>query len=154
MRRIIPLLCLLVLFSLPAHAVKPDERLADPALEARARVLSAELRCMVCQNENIDDSDADLARDIRLLVRDRLVKGDSDAAVLDFLVARYGQFVLLKPRFEMETMLLWGTPVLVLFLGGLVAVLGWRRQRANTGPAPLDPGEEERLNQLLGGDEG
>ena len=97
-----------------ACAVQPDEMLADPALEARARALSAELRCMVCQNQSIDDSDADLARDLRVLVRERLIAGDSDAEVIDFVVARYGEFVLLKPRFNLRNALLWGTPVLLL----------------------------------------
>ena len=93
-----------------AFAVQPDEVLTDPALEARARVLSKELRCMVCQNQSIDDSDAPLARDLRILVRERLTAGDSDGQVLDFLVARYGEFVLLKPRLELHTLLLWGAP--------------------------------------------
>src|SRR6266700_3215068 len=99
-----------------AYAVQPDEVLKDPALEARARDLSRELRCMVCQNQSIDDSEAPLARDLRLLVRERLAKGDSDRQVLDFLVARYGEFVLLKPRLECQTLLLWGLPPAVLLI--------------------------------------
>ncbi len=116
--------------------MEPDEILNDPALEARARNLSSELRCMVCQNQSIDDSEAPLARDLRLLVRERLTKGDSDSQVLDFLVARYGEFVLLKPPFELHTLLLWGAPPVAL-LAGLVAlfVMARRRQAANL-PAP------------------
>ena len=118
-------------------AVQPDEILPDPALEARARTLSRELRCMVCQNQSIDDSDAPLARDLRLLVRERLKAGDSDAQVLDFLIARYGQFVLLKPRFGWDTALLWLAPAGVLLVGGLRS--SWRccrRRRASPGRAP------------------
>ena len=100
-----------------ARAVTPDEMLKDPALEARARHLSQELRCMVCQNQDIDDSAAPLAHDLRVLVRDRLKAGDSDSQVLDYLVARYGEFVLLKPRFELHTLLLWGMPPLALIAG-------------------------------------
>src|SRR6187401_2626115 len=101
------LMCLAVAASAPALAVQPDEVLSDPALEARARVLSQELRCLVCQNQSIDDSDAPLARDLRILLRERLQAGDSDRQVIDFLVARYGEFVLLKPRFSWHTALLW-----------------------------------------------
>ena len=116
-----------------SFAVQPDEILPDPALESRARTLSSELRCMVCQNQSIDDSDAPLARDLRLLVRERLKAGDSDTQVLDFLTARYGQFVLLKPRFGWDTALLWLAPAGVLLAGawGLVALL--RRRRASPG---------------------
>ena len=102
----------------PAFAVQPGEVLADPALEARARALSAELRCMVCQNQSIDDSDAELAHDLRVLVRERLTAGDSDAEVIDYVVSRYGEFVLLKPRFSLRNALLWGAPVLLLLAGG------------------------------------
>src|ERR1700761_76590 len=102
----------------PAFAVQPDEILPDPALEARARDLSRELRCMVCQNQSIDDSDAPLARDLRILVRDRLKAGDSDQQVLDFLTTRYGQFVLLRPHFGWDTALLWLAPATVLLVGG------------------------------------
>src|SRR5216684_8993848 len=104
-------------FATAAVAVQPDEMLAEPKLEARVRALSRELRCMVCQNQSIDDSEAPLARDLRLLVRERLTKGDSDRQVLDFLVARYGEFVLLKPRLEWQTLLLWGLPPAVLLIG-------------------------------------
>ena len=109
--------------------MQPDEILPDTALETRARTLSRELRCMVCQNQSIDDSDAPLARDLRLLVRERLKAGDSDAQVLDFLTARYGQFVLLKPRFGWDTALLWGAPAGVLLVGGLAIVMALRRRR-------------------------
>jgi cytochrome c-type biogenesis protein CcmH len=112
-----------------AQAVKPDEMLADPALEARARALSEGLRCMVCQNQSIDESDADLARDLRLLVRERLKAGDTDQQVVDYIVSRYGEFVLLKPRFEFRTVLLWGAPVLLLLAGGLFVFRASRATR-------------------------
>jgi cytochrome c-type biogenesis protein CcmH len=104
----------------PAYAVRPDEMLADPTLEGRARAISAELRCMVCQNQSIDDSDAPLARDLRILVRERLKEGDSDSAIRAFLTARYGDFILLKPPLKFETVLLWLGPGLVLLIGVLV----------------------------------
>src|SRR5260370_5076170 len=123
----------------PAWAVQRDEVLSDPALEARARVLSKELRCMVCQNQSIDDSAAPLARDLRLLVRERLTGGDSDQQVLDFLVARYGEFVLLKPRFAWHTAVLWlGPPALLLGGALLLLVFGRRRSRAGLSPAARD----------------
>ena len=122
-----------------AFAVQPDEQLADPALEARAREISAGLRCLVCQNQSIDDSDAPLARDLRILVRERLTAGDSDAAVRDYLVARYGDFILLKPPFEAGTLLLWLTPVLALGVGAFVALRRFRRAR----PAAESLSEEE-----------
>src|SRR5438105_4012432 len=109
-----------LLASAPSYAVQPDEVLSNPQLEARARALSRELRCMVCQNQSIDNSDAPLARDLRILVRERLSAGDSDATVLDFLVKRYGQFVLLRPRFEPQTVLLWFTPAIILSVGAIV----------------------------------
>ena len=146
------LLALACLGSGPALAVQPDEILADPALETRARELSRELRCMVCQNQSIDDSDAPLARDLRLLVRERLKAGDSDRQVLDFLTARYGQFVLLKPRLGWDTALLWFAPAAVLLLGGagLVSLLR-RRRRAQAVPdeQPLTEAERRRLTELL-----
>ncbi len=111
------MLCIGCFWLGPAGAVQPDEVLADPALEARARMLSAELRCMVCQNQSIDDSDAELAHDLRVLVRERLTAGDSDEEVIDYVVSRYGEFVLLKPRFSLRNALLWGTPVLLLVIG-------------------------------------
>ena len=113
----------------PAHAVQPDEIMSDPAKESRARDLSRELRCMVCQNQSIDDSDAPLARDLRLLVRERIAAGDSDAQVIDFLVARYGEFVLLKPRLNPHTLLLWLLPPLALAGGGLAL---WAHSRRRT----------------------
>ena len=139
---------------LPALAVQPDEVLSDAKLEARARVLSRELRCMVCQNQSIDDSDAPLARDLRILVRERLKAGDSDTAILDFLVARYGQFVLLRPRFEWETAILWLTPVLVFFIGVGVAAIAWRARRSasETGSesaVPLTPAEQKKLAEII-----
>jgi cytochrome c-type biogenesis protein CcmH len=134
----------------PALAVNPDEVLADPALEARARALSAQLRCMVCQNQSIDDSNAELAKDLRLIVRERIVRGDADDQVISYVVSRYGEFVLLKPRFEGKTLILWGTPVLLLTAGGtamLVAAL--RRRRVTAGGTPLSAEEEARLAAAL-----
>ena len=146
----------LVLLSVPvfmhaAAALAPDEQLADPVLEARARALSKELRCLVCQNESIDDSNADLARDLRQIVRQRLVAGDSDDAVKRYLVARYGDFVLLDPPVKAKTYALWFGPALVLALGGL-GVLVFLRRRGGPAPAappPLDADEQRRLAQLL-----
>ncbi len=140
------------LLALPAFAVQPDEILADPVLEARARELSRELRCMVCQNQSIDDSDAPLARDLRLLVRERLKAGDSNKQVLDFLTDRYGQFVLLKPRFGWDTAILWLAPAVVLLLGGLGLVSLRRRSRsvpAVSSEQPLTEAERTRLTALL-----
>jgi cytochrome c-type biogenesis protein CcmH len=134
-----------------AHAVQPSEMLANPELESRARALSAELRCMVCQNQSIDDSDAPLAADIRVLLRERIQAGDSDQQVLDFLVARYGEFILLKPRLNAHTALLWITPFAVLAIGGGIAILGWRRRRTAE-PAPLDAAEQEALRRLTSGE--
>jgi cytochrome c-type biogenesis protein CcmH len=139
---------------LPAFAVQPDEVMSDPVKEVRARALSRELRCMVCQNQSIDDSDAPLARDLRLLVRERIAAGDSDAQVLDFLVARYGQFVLLKPRLGGETLLLWLVPPLALIGGGLVLWFAVRRRRSDSAAAvaPLTSAEQSRLHEALGDD--
>ena len=133
-----------------ALAVQPDEILKDTGLEARARDLSRELRCMVCQNQSIDDSEAPLARDLRLLVRERLVKGDSDRQVLDFLVARYGEFVLLKPPLRLHTLLLWGLPPLAL-LAGIVGLFVMARRRRATGlePPALSREEQRRLAALI-----
>ena len=137
----------------PAIAVQPDEILKDPVLEARARALSRELRCMVCQNQSIDDSDAPLARDLRVLVRERITQGDSDPQVVDFLVARYGEFVLLKPRFEWHTALLWLTPAAALIAGALAAYAALRRRRSlPAGLAPLSPDEEQRLAEVIARD--
>jgi cytochrome c-type biogenesis protein CcmH len=135
-----------------AYAVQPDEIMADPVKEARARELSRELRCMVCQNQSIDDSEAPLARDLRLLVRERLAAGDSDAQVIDFLVARYGEFVLLKPRLEPHTLLLWLLPPLALAGGGIALwIHGRRRTRAAMAETAvsLTPEEEARLASLI-----
>jgi cytochrome c-type biogenesis protein CcmH len=132
-----------------AVAVQPDEILKDQALEARARALSRELRCMVCQNQSIDDSDAPLARDLRLLVRERLTAGDSDSQVIDFLVARYGEFVLLRPRFAWHNAVLWLTPLLVLIAGAISIFLAVRRQRAAPAAAPLSAEEERRLAEVI-----
>jgi cytochrome c-type biogenesis protein CcmH len=140
-----------------AHAVQPDEIMAEPAKETRARDLSRELRCMVCQNQSIDDSEAPLARDLRLLVRERIAAGDSDSQVIDFLVARYGEFVLLKPRFNPHTLLLWLLPPLALAGGGL-ALWSFARRRASSAaqgrdaPLKLSAEEEARLTRLLATD--
>nr|WP_309394116.1 cytochrome c-type biogenesis protein CcmH [Chelatococcus sambhunathii] len=146
-----------VLFSLfaaaPAFAVNPGEQLADPAQEARARALGAELRCMVCQNQSIDDSDAPLAKDLRVLVRERVKAGDSDGEVLDFLVARYGEFVLLRPRLRGETLLLWGLAPAVLLLG-LIGYFIWARRarRRPENAESLSESERARLESLLSTD--
>ncbi len=137
-----------VLASGTALAVKPDEVLSDPALEARARALSSGLRCMVGQNQSIDESDADLARDLRILVRDRLKAGDSDGQVIDYVVSRYGEFVLLKPRFEWRNALLWGAPVLLLVVGGAFMVRAARRRKAPE-TAALSDEEKARLDAIL-----
>ncbi|MBB4065712.1 cytochrome c-type biogenesis protein [Gellertiella hungarica] len=140
----------LMLSALPALAVNPDEILADPALEARARKISAELRCMVCQNQSIDDSNAELAKDLRVLVRERLTRGDTDEQVFDYVVSRYGEFVLLKPRFSLKTALLWGAPAALLLIGGTILLAAaLRRSRPTPGPAPLSPEEEARLKELM-----
>jgi cytochrome c-type biogenesis protein CcmH len=131
-----------------ALAVQPGEMLADPALEKRARAISAELRCLVCQNQSIDDSDAPLAGDLRRLVRDRLQAHDTDAQVLDYVVARYGEFVLLKPRFELSTLLLWLTPVLVL-LGGLALILRAAKPSVSPASQPLSQQEKAKLDEIL-----
>jgi cytochrome c-type biogenesis protein CcmH len=127
----------------PLHAVQVDEILQDPALESRARGISSELRCMVCQNQSIDDSEAPLARDLRLLVRERLKAGDSDRQVVDFMVARYGEFVLLKPRFAWHTAILWAAPLLAL-LTGLAMLLVSMRNRSAAAPEPVVLTEAEQ----------
>jgi cytochrome c-type biogenesis protein CcmH len=141
-------LCVTVL---PALAVQPGEQLADPALEARARTLSAELRCMVCQNQSIDDSDAALAHDLRVLVRERLKAGDSDQQILDFVVGRYGEFVLLKPRYNLRNAVLWATPVLLLLVGAvaIAVTIRSRRRPAET----LSRAEQQALERILSGSE-
>jgi cytochrome c-type biogenesis protein CcmH len=140
----------LALASAPAQAVQPDEVMKDPALEARARALSEELRCLVCQNQSIDDSDAPLARDIRILIRSRIETGESNDAVRAYLVSRYGDFILLKPPFKPETLLLWLSPALVLG-AGVAAALFARRRAPRTTPR-LSAEEEARLAALTGGD--
>jgi len=153
MRRVF-LLMLALIVSAPASswaAVQPDEMLQNPALEARARTLSQQIRCMVCQNESIDDSDAPLAHDLRVLVRERLQAGDSDAQVLDFLVARYGEFVLLKPRLSWRTAILWGLPPGLLLIGITLLVVAASRQRGRVQEAPpnLTAAEQARLKKIL-----
>jgi cytochrome c-type biogenesis protein CcmH len=137
--------------SAPAFAVQPDEVLKDPALESRARALSSELRCLVCQNQSIDDSDAPLARDLRILVRERLQAGDSDEAVKGFLVSRYGEFVLLKPAFGWHTALLWAGPFAVLALGAAIVIGTSRRRRSAAANAALSPEEAAALERLIDG---
>ncbi len=136
------------LFAGAALAVKPSEMLTDPKLEARARLLSEELRCMVCQNQSIDESDAELAGDLRVLLRERLVAGDSDEQVMDYIVSRYGEFVLLKPQFNLRNALLWGTPVLLLLGGGAFVFLSARGRRRQE-PAALSKDEQEALEAIL-----
>jgi len=140
------LIALALLGLMPAHAVQVDEILPDPALEARARAISRDLRCMVCQNQSIDDSEAPLARDLRLLVRERLKAGATDGQVIDFMVARYGEFVLLKPRMSWHTVILWAASPMVLIAGLIAIGLALRRRSAGTGPDVL-PGltESERI---------
>ena len=135
------LIAALLLMSAPAAAVLPDEMLADPALEARARTISRDLRCVVCQNQSIDDSDAPLARDLRLVVREQLTLGKSDTETIDYLVTRYGNFVLLKPPVEPATWALWLGPFAVL-LGGGAALLAWNRRRSAL-PADIPLSESE-----------
>ncbi|WP_153769766.1 cytochrome c-type biogenesis protein [Labrenzia sp. CE80] len=135
-----------------AWAIAPDEILDDPILEERARALSANLRCMVCQNQSIDDSDAPLAKDLRILVRERLVAGDSNSEVIDYLVSRYGEFVLLKPRFAWHNLVLWAAGPIALLAGLLGLFLAIRRRKSaatDGGPKPLSDEEQARLNNLL-----
>lgn len=147
MRRLIASLALVAALS-PAWALEPQELLQDPALEARARALSAQLRCLVCQNQSIDDSDAPLAKDLRTLIREHLVKGENDAQVMAYVVERYGDFVLLKPRLTAQTLLLWGTPFAALALAGVLLLV--RRRTANAAPEqPLSDAEREALLKAL-----
>jgi cytochrome c-type biogenesis protein CcmH len=151
MRWLIGLLALAVISFTPAQAVEPDEVLDDPKLEQRARDISKGLRCVVCQNESIDASNADLAKDLRLLVRERLVAGDSDAEAVDYIVARYGEFVLLEPRFAPHTYLLWLAPLALLLFGLLLALRLFRGRAAGArqSPQPLSEAERARLDRLL-----
>ncbi len=148
MRRVFAYCGLLLLLTLPALAVEPDEILADPALEARAREISKELRCLVCRNESIDDSNAGLARDLRLLVRERLVAGDSDAEVMAFVVSRYGEFVLLRPLFSGANLLLWLAGPLMLLVVLVIGYVTIRRRRPATVKA-LSAAEKSRLEEIL-----
>ena len=133
-----------------ARAVEPDEILSDPAIEARARTISKSLRCLVCQNQSIDDSNADLAKDLRLLVRERLVAGDTDAVTIEYIVARYGDYVLLKPPFKARTFFLWAGPPAIFVLGVLALVLYFRRGRKDVDEAPpLSAEERKRLEAAL-----
>ena len=153
MKKLLAFTLLIGLFSpTPLLAVQPDEMLSNPKQEARARALSQELRCMVCQNESIDDSEAPLAHDLRVLVRERIKAGDTDAQIIDFLVARYGEFVLLKPRLSWHTAALWGLPPALLLLGAVLVFVTWtRRNRAAVSEdAKLSNVEENRLANILG----
>jgi len=144
-------LAMALLAACPAHAVEPDEVLQDPAFEARARTISEGLRCLVCQNQSIDDSEAPLAKDLRLLVRERLKAGDSNEQIVDFVVARYGEFVLLKPRFETHTLVLWLATPAVFLVALLIIALAYRRRRAEaTNPPPLSVAERRKLERLIG----
>lgn len=144
-------LAILMLLPSVGHSVNPDEILKDPALEKRARKISAQLRCLVCQNQSIDDSDAPLARDLRVLVRERLVAGDTDKQVLDFVVQRYGEFSLLKPRFNFQTLLLWLSPVFLLIIAGLIIGFSMRGRSDSfeDQPAELTEQEKQDLEKLL-----
>lgn len=155
MRSLLAACIILATMALPASGVQPDEVLEDPALEARARDISAELRCMVCQNQSIDDSDADLAKDLRVLVRDRLKEGDSDEEVLDYVVSRYGEFVLLRPAFTAQNFLLWAMPLIVLVIGAAGFFAYVRRGPASAGAASaeLSAEERQRLTKILGEDD-
>lgn len=144
------LILLLTLLASPLWAVEPDEVLDDPALEARARELSKELRCLVCRNESIDESNADLARDLRLLVRERLVAGDSDTEALDFIVGRYGEYVLLRPQTDGANLILWiAGPAMLLVAGGIGAAYLLRRRRPGQSDQGLSAAEEARLKEIL-----
>ena len=147
MRIVAALLALLLAF--PALAVEPSEMLPDPALEARARVLSRELRCVVCQNQSIDDSAADVAHFMRVAVRERLAAGDSDTAVMDYMVVRYGDYVLMKPPFKARTLVLWLGAPLVLLVAGLALFMAARRPTVVPVAVPLDAAEQQRLDKLL-----
>jgi cytochrome c-type biogenesis protein CcmH len=138
----------LVLLATPALAVLPNEQLSDPKLEARARAISTQLRCVVCQNQTIDDSDADLAHDLRVLLRQRLKAGDSDQQAITFIANRYGDYVLLKPPFDAETLLLWLGPLLVLLAGG-VGLGFYLKRRCDSPPLTFTPEEQARLGKLL-----
>ena len=145
--RVLLAVAMLLLLSVPALAVRPDEMLADPGLEARARTISEGLRCLVCQNQSIDDSDADLAHDLRVLVRERLTAGDTDDQVRAYLVARYGEYVLLNPVIAPHTLLLWVAAPVVLVIGGIAVFIGSRRKRV-AGQAALTEDEAKAIEEL------
>ena len=146
--RVLVALLLTLLLALPALAVRPEEVLADPALEARARTISANLRCLVCQNQSIDDSDADLAADLRVIVRERLVAGDTDQEVFDYVVARYGEYVLLRPVVAPHTMLLWIAGPVALLVGATGLIWMARRPRPKDAAAALTAEEQRALDEL------
>ncbi|WP_430426127.1 cytochrome c-type biogenesis protein [Phenylobacterium sp.] len=152
MKRLLPIVAALALLAGPAAAVNPDEQLADPKLEARALKLSQELRCVVCQNQSIDDSDAELARDLRLILRERIAAGDTDAQAMDHIVARYGSFVQLRPPLRLDTVLLWFGPLLVLVLGGIGAAVYVRGRSPTAAAGALNADEEAELARMLDGD--
>jgi cytochrome c-type biogenesis protein CcmH len=151
LKRLIGFALALALLAGPARAVLPQEQLADPKLEARARHIGAELRCLVCQNQSIDDSDAQLAGDLRIILRERLLAGDTDQQAMGYIVSRYGSFVLLKPPFDAETLLLWLGPFLALAAGGLGVALYLRHRMpaVSAAPEPLSAADEERLNRMF-----
>jgi cytochrome c-type biogenesis protein CcmH len=150
MTRLVLLVLLLLALSSIARAVEPDEMLADPALEARARALTQELRCVVCQNQSVDDSDAPLAHDVRVLVRERIKAGDTDDAARAFIVARYGKYVLLRPPLEGDTLILWFAPFAVVALGALAAWAYMRGlARQPPGATPLSAIEEDAVRRKL-----
>jgi cytochrome c-type biogenesis protein CcmH len=148
-RAIVAFVLSLCVMAGPAFAVLPDEILDDPELERRARAISLELRCMVCQNQSIDDSDAALARDLRVLVRERLVAGDSDGQVFDYVVSRYGEFVLLRPRLSVRTLALWAAPAVVLGIGIAAVAVFLRRRDPLVAGGDLDAAEKAELDRLL-----
>jgi cytochrome c-type biogenesis protein CcmH len=148
--RLAAAILMLACLAAPARAVQPDEQLADPKLEARAIRISSTLRCVVCRNETIDDSDAALAHDLRVILRERLAAGDTDAQAVDYIVKRYGHYVLLKPPFEASTMVLWLGPV-ALLVGGGIGVALFLRARGGGAPAPLSPEDQTALGELLQG---
>jgi cytochrome c-type biogenesis protein CcmH len=147
MKWLVLILCLL---AAPLAAVQPDEVLDNAALELRARALSADLRCPVCRNESIDESSADIARDLRLMLRERLVAGDSDAQAMQFLVDRYGEYILLNPRVEGANILLWFAAPIMLFLTGTIALITIRKRSRAAVPAALDAAEQKRLDEIIG----
>jgi cytochrome c-type biogenesis protein CcmH len=151
MRMVRPLLLMLFFFISPyaAFAVNPGEVLKDPALEARARQISSELRCLVCQNQSIDISDADLAKDLRVIVRERLTAGDTNRQVFDYVVARYGEFVLLKPSFSMQNLILWGAPFALVLIGGAVMFAASRRRSGAAAVSGLTLDEQRQLDEIM-----